>query len=350
MTQTLKYASRVFHRVRWAPELGASLGYREYHSARRSLADIPGPSTPSFLAELFCKGGLSRLHELQVQGAAHFGPVWLASFGTVRTVYVAAPALVEELLRQEGPRPERCSFSPWTEHRRCRQRACGLLTAQSRRAVPTFPMRTLSSTLQGRRRMAKAPQSPGPAPPPASSGRPLRRNPEQRSLRPCAASEAPAGTWHGAARPGSGRGGGILQVRTGRHRRGSARLALGLPGGSSATRHGDLHPRCGLGVCVHAVDHGDAPLAAPPCAWALGPPLPRLGPDVCICSEARGAARGRGSHEERRTAREGPGVWGAPDPLPVPGRVACPVHPGKCDRVAIGGSGHGVQHALLGSV
>ncbi|XP_004053505.2 25-hydroxyvitamin D-1 alpha hydroxylase, mitochondrial [Gorilla gorilla gorilla] len=130
MTQTLKYASRVFHRVRWAPELGASLGYREYHSARRSLADIPGPSTPSFLAELFCKGGLSRLHELQVQGAARFGPVWLASFGTVRTVYVAAPALVEELLRQEGPRPERCSFSPWTEHRRCRQRACGLLTAE----------------------------------------------------------------------------------------------------------------------------------------------------------------------------------------------------------------------------
>uniref|UniRef100_A0ABB0MVF9 Cytochrome P450 family 27 subfamily B member 1 n=1 Tax=Homo sapiens TaxID=9606 RepID=A0ABB0MVF9_HUMAN len=216
--------------------------------------------------------------------------------------------------------------------------------------APPLPPAGLRTAHCGRRRMAKAPQSPGPAPPPASSGRPLRRNPEQRSLRPCAASEAPAGTWHGAARPGSGRGGGILQVRTGRHRRGSARLALGLPGGSSATRHGDLHPRCGLGVCVHAVDHGDAPLAAPPCAWALGPPLPRLGPDVCICSEARGAARGRGSHEERRTAREGPGVWGAPDPLPVPGRVACPVHPGKCDRVAIGGSGHGVQHALLGSV
>lgn len=65
----------------------------------------------------------------QVQGAARFGPVWLASFGTVRTVYVADPTLVEQLLRQEGPRPERCSFSPWTEHRRRRQRACGLLTA-----------------------------------------------------------------------------------------------------------------------------------------------------------------------------------------------------------------------------
>ncbi|XP_010853513.1 PREDICTED: 25-hydroxyvitamin D-1 alpha hydroxylase, mitochondrial-like [Bison bison bison] len=130
MTQTLKFASRVFHRVR-CPELGASLGSRGSDSAPRVLADIPGPSTPGFLAELFCKGGLSRLHELQVQGAARFGPVWLASFGTVRTVYLAAPTLVEQLLRQEGPRPDRCSFSPWTEHRRRRQRACGLLTARN---------------------------------------------------------------------------------------------------------------------------------------------------------------------------------------------------------------------------
>ena len=65
----------------------------------------------------------------QVRGAARFGPVWLASFGPVRTVYLAAPTLTEQLLRQEGPRPERCSFSPWAEHRRRRQRACGLLTA-----------------------------------------------------------------------------------------------------------------------------------------------------------------------------------------------------------------------------
>lgn len=65
----------------------------------------------------------------QVQGAARFGPVWLATFGKVRTVYVAAPTLIEQLLRQEGPQPERCSFSPWAEHRRRCQRACGLLTA-----------------------------------------------------------------------------------------------------------------------------------------------------------------------------------------------------------------------------
>lgn len=66
MTQTLKLASRVLHRVRCVSELGASLGSRGSGSAPRSLADIPGPSTPGFLAELFCKGGLSRLHELQV--------------------------------------------------------------------------------------------------------------------------------------------------------------------------------------------------------------------------------------------------------------------------------------------
>ncbi|KAM8800681.1 25-hydroxyvitamin D-1 alpha hydroxylase, mitochondrial [Rhynchonycteris naso] len=127
MTQTLKLALR---RTRCASELGASLGSRSFDSAPRSLADIPGPSTPGFLAELFCKAGLSRLHELQVQGTSRFGPVWLASFGKVRTVYVAAPTLIEQLLRQEGPRPERCSFSSWAEHRRQRKRACGLLTAE----------------------------------------------------------------------------------------------------------------------------------------------------------------------------------------------------------------------------
>ncbi|XP_060051006.1 25-hydroxyvitamin D-1 alpha hydroxylase, mitochondrial [Erinaceus europaeus] len=131
MAETLKLASRVLRRARWAPELGTSLGSKGSDpTAPHGLADIPGPSTPSFLAELFCKGGLSRLHELQVRGAARYGPVWSASFGPVRTVYLAAPTLVEQLLRQEGPRPERCSFSPWTEHRRRHQRACGLLTAE----------------------------------------------------------------------------------------------------------------------------------------------------------------------------------------------------------------------------
>lgn len=85
MTQTLKLASRVFHRVCRAPELGS----RGSDSAPRGLADLPGPSTPGFLAELFCKGGLSRLHELQVEGDPVPGTecwgTWLSQNSTCRT-------------------------------------------------------------------------------------------------------------------------------------------------------------------------------------------------------------------------------------------------------------------------
>ncbi|XP_051026426.1 25-hydroxyvitamin D-1 alpha hydroxylase, mitochondrial [Acomys russatus] len=129
MTWAVKLASRVYHGLHLPPQLDASLASRGTDSVLRSLSDIPGPSVPCFLAELFCKGGLSRLHELQVQGAARYGPIWSASFGTLRTVYVASPTLVEQLLRQESPCPERCSFSSWAEHRRRHQRARGLLTA-----------------------------------------------------------------------------------------------------------------------------------------------------------------------------------------------------------------------------
>ncbi|XP_043822824.1 25-hydroxyvitamin D-1 alpha hydroxylase, mitochondrial [Dromiciops gliroides] len=130
MPQTLKLATKVLRLTRLIPELGVKLGFKGRERIPSALTDLPGPSTLSFLAELFCKGGLSRLHELQVQDSARFGPVWFASFGPVQTVYVAAPALIEQVLRQEGPHPERCSFSPWAEHRRRCHRACGLLTAE----------------------------------------------------------------------------------------------------------------------------------------------------------------------------------------------------------------------------
>ncbi|XP_051817833.1 25-hydroxyvitamin D-1 alpha hydroxylase, mitochondrial [Antechinus flavipes] len=130
MSQTLKLATKMSQFTRLIPELGVKLGLKGKERTSSGLTDLPGPSTLSFLTELFCKGGLSRLHELQMQDSARFGPIWFASFGPVRTVYLAAPALIEQLLRQEGPYPERCSFSPWVEHRRRCHRACGLLTAE----------------------------------------------------------------------------------------------------------------------------------------------------------------------------------------------------------------------------
>ncbi|XP_028929760.1 25-hydroxyvitamin D-1 alpha hydroxylase, mitochondrial [Ornithorhynchus anatinus] len=129
----------VAHLVQGLPRLGAWLrGLPRGRAASVAasgpwgLDDIPGPSGPAFAAELLFGGGLGRLHELQLRGRAEFGPVWAARFGPVRTVHVAAAALQEQVLRQEGPWPERCRLSPWTEQRRRRDRACGLLTAEGR--------------------------------------------------------------------------------------------------------------------------------------------------------------------------------------------------------------------------
>ncbi|KAK2514463.1 hypothetical protein Q9966_015704 [Columba livia] len=96
----------------------------------RSLAEMPGPSPPAFLYELLCRGGLRRLHELQVEGRARYGPVWKASFGPILTVHVAEAALIEQVLRQEGDIPVRSHLSSWKDHRRCRGLGCGPLTAE----------------------------------------------------------------------------------------------------------------------------------------------------------------------------------------------------------------------------
>ena len=65
----------------------------------------------------------------QVEGRARYGPVWRVPFGPVQTVYVAEAALIEEVLRQEGPFPVRSHLSPWKEHRALRGHSRGLLTA-----------------------------------------------------------------------------------------------------------------------------------------------------------------------------------------------------------------------------
>ncbi|KAG8452564.1 hypothetical protein GDO86_004377 [Hymenochirus boettgeri] len=91
---------------------------------------MPGPSTASFFMDLFCKGGLSRLHELQLEGKAKFGPVWKASFGPILTVHVAEPSLIEQVLRQEGKHPIRSDLSSWKDYRDCRGHSYGLLTAE----------------------------------------------------------------------------------------------------------------------------------------------------------------------------------------------------------------------------
>ncbi|XP_077644691.1 25-hydroxyvitamin D-1 alpha hydroxylase, mitochondrial [Lonchura striata] len=99
-------------------------------SRPRGLAEMPGPSSAAFIFELLCRGGVRRLHEMQVHGRARFGPLWKARFGPVLTVHVAEPALVAQVLRQEGPEPRRALSCPWREHRSLRGVPGGLLTLE----------------------------------------------------------------------------------------------------------------------------------------------------------------------------------------------------------------------------
>uniref|UniRef100_A0A8B9TEA8 Cytochrome P450 family 27 subfamily B member 1 n=1 Tax=Anas platyrhynchos TaxID=8839 RepID=A0A8B9TEA8_ANAPL len=137
MPQSLRLPSRAALLARCLPELGAPPRPLPPPSAPpaapqglRSLAEMPGPSPPAFMYDLLCRGGLRRLHELQVEGRARYGPVWKGSFGPILTVHVAEAGLIQEVLRQEGPCPVRSHLSSWKDYRHCRGHACGLLTAE----------------------------------------------------------------------------------------------------------------------------------------------------------------------------------------------------------------------------
>ncbi|XP_031603824.1 25-hydroxyvitamin D-1 alpha hydroxylase, mitochondrial [Oreochromis aureus] len=96
----------------------------------KTLEEMPGPSVASFVWDLFAKRGLSRLHELQLEGVRRYGPVWKASFGPILTVHVADPSLIEQILRQEGEHPMRSDLSSWKDYRKLRGHHYGLLTAE----------------------------------------------------------------------------------------------------------------------------------------------------------------------------------------------------------------------------
>ncbi|KAK9966094.1 hypothetical protein ABG768_003223 [Culter alburnus] len=96
----------------------------------KTLEQMPGPSAAGFVWDLFFRRGLSRLHQLQVEGRKKYGPVWKASFGPILTVHVAEPELIEQVLRQEGQQPMRSDLSSWKDYRQLRGEGYGLLTAE----------------------------------------------------------------------------------------------------------------------------------------------------------------------------------------------------------------------------
>ncbi|KAJ0023677.1 hypothetical protein NQD34_003576 [Periophthalmus magnuspinnatus] len=100
------------------------------HQGARTLDQMPGPNVLSFAWDLFAKRGLSRLHELQLEGLQRYGPMWKASFGPILTVHIADPGLIEQVLRQEGLHPMRSELSSWKDYRQLLGHHYGLLTAE----------------------------------------------------------------------------------------------------------------------------------------------------------------------------------------------------------------------------
>ncbi|XP_059186197.1 25-hydroxyvitamin D-1 alpha hydroxylase, mitochondrial [Centropristis striata] len=129
LQQALRVSGRsAFPLVKWMERWAERASARQ--QGVKTLKEMPGPSIASFVWDLFARQGLSRLHELQVEGVQRYGPMWKASFGPILTVHVAEPALIEQVLRQEGQHPMRSDLSSWKDYRKHRGHHYGLLTAE----------------------------------------------------------------------------------------------------------------------------------------------------------------------------------------------------------------------------
>uniref|UniRef100_A0A4W4G811 Cytochrome P450, family 27, subfamily B, polypeptide 1 n=1 Tax=Electrophorus electricus TaxID=8005 RepID=A0A4W4G811_ELEEL len=114
---------------KWADSISETCSQRDVRKVK-TLEEMPGPSALGFIWDLFAKRGLSRLHELHMEGRKQYGPIWKASFGPILTVHVADPELIAEVLRQEGKYPIRSDLSSWKDYRQLRGHGVGLLTAE----------------------------------------------------------------------------------------------------------------------------------------------------------------------------------------------------------------------------
>ncbi|XP_053724172.1 25-hydroxyvitamin D-1 alpha hydroxylase, mitochondrial [Synchiropus splendidus] len=116
--------------LKWMEKWAESAARGPEGTVLRTLDQMPGPSIASFAWDLFARGGMTKLHQLQVNGLQKYGPMWKARFGPILTVHVADPALIEQVMRQEGLHPMRSEFSSWKDYRQLRGQHYGLLTSE----------------------------------------------------------------------------------------------------------------------------------------------------------------------------------------------------------------------------
>uniref|UniRef100_A0A6J0UNZ8 Cytochrome P450 27C1 isoform X2 n=1 Tax=Pogona vitticeps TaxID=103695 RepID=A0A6J0UNZ8_9SAUR len=99
------------------------------HQRVKSLKEMPGPKTLSNLVEFFWKDGFSRIHEIQ-KHVQEYGKIFKSHFGPKLVVSIADRDMVAQVLREEGPSPQRADMDSWQEYRNLRGRATGLISAE----------------------------------------------------------------------------------------------------------------------------------------------------------------------------------------------------------------------------
>ncbi|XP_010986642.1 sterol 26-hydroxylase, mitochondrial [Camelus dromedarius] len=83
----------------------------------RSLEELSGPGHLRLLFQLFVRGYVLQMHQLQVLNKAKYGPIWANRLGPQIHVHLASAPLLEQVMRQEGKYPIRNDMELWKEHR-----------------------------------------------------------------------------------------------------------------------------------------------------------------------------------------------------------------------------------------
>lgn len=96
----------------------------------RSLEELPRIGSLRFFSELFLRGYVLHLHELQALYKVKYGPMWTSTFGPLRTVNLASPSLLEQVMRQEDKYPTRDRMEQWRDHRDYKGFTYGIFTTQ----------------------------------------------------------------------------------------------------------------------------------------------------------------------------------------------------------------------------
>ncbi|XP_038611649.1 cytochrome P450 27C1 [Tachyglossus aculeatus] len=109
---------------------GPPAGRTEGGAEEETLSEMPGPRTLSNLVEFFWRDGFARIHEIQQKHSREYGKIFKSHFGPQFVVSIADRDMVAQVLRAEGPAPQRADMGSWQEYRDLRARATGLISAE----------------------------------------------------------------------------------------------------------------------------------------------------------------------------------------------------------------------------